>query len=263
MAEPPIKRSRANTTGKAHLGVAEAPNSRKATETASELVGQLSQTDQSSLLTLAAQNYPGVMAMLNDAVIAMRERERSSVVNFDSYSSSVWREINITYKSMRGAAQYEQSFEVASDVAHDINAIAKQCGPNVNPQTRLNGLSVLRKIGKTVCLSSGDVIAREVRNSYGVSSALVNGMRNIVQSMGEDEVQSIKDQTDQEVLYPKLVELHELAGSYGIFNGLGEVIAMLEDEYDEEGEDGEDDGEDGVEDGEDRSEQREVIVLDD
>lgn len=81
--------------------------------------------------------------MLNDAVIAMRERERSSVVNFDSYSSSVWREINITYKSMRGAAQYEQSFEVASDVAHDIKAIAKQCGPNVNPQTRLNGLSVL------------------------------------------------------------------------------------------------------------------------
>ncbi|KAJ5327437.1 uncharacterized protein N7506_010539, partial [Penicillium brevicompactum] len=225
----------ANTTGEAHLGGAEAPNSRKATETASELVGQLSQTERSSLLTLAAQNYPGVMAMLNDAVIAMRERERSSVVNFDSYSSSVWREINITYKSMRGAAQYEQSFEVASDVAHDIKAIAKH----------------------------GDVIGREVRNSYEVSSALVNGMRNIFQSMGEDEIQSIKDQTDQEVLYPKFVELHEIAGSYGIFNGLGEVIAMLEDEYDKGAEDGEDDGEDGVEDGEDRSEQREVIVLDD
>lgn len=174
------------------------------------------------------------MNMLNDAVIGMRERERSRVISFDHYSRSIWREINVAYKSMRGGAQYDQSFEVASDVANSIDEIANQCGPNVNPQTRLNGLSVLRKIGKTVCLSSGDVIAHEVRKSPDVSSALVEGMCNIIESMDVDEIQSIGDQTDSEMIYPKLLELQKLADDYCIFGGLQEAIAMLGGE--EEGE---------------------------
>lgn len=54
MEEPPTKRPRANTIGDGQAGGAEASNSQAATETASELVGQLSQAEISNLLTLAA-----------------------------------------------------------------------------------------------------------------------------------------------------------------------------------------------------------------
>jgi len=64
---------------------------------------------------------------------------------------------------MRGGAQYDKSFEVAMDIVDIIETITKQCGPIASPQTRLNGLSVLRKIGKTIALSSNDVIGHEVQ----------------------------------------------------------------------------------------------------
>ncbi|EKV07893.1 hypothetical protein PDIG_61260 [Penicillium digitatum PHI26] len=47
-------------------------------------------------------------------------------------------------------AQYDVSFEDAQDVVDTIKSITKQCRPFANPQTRFNGLSVLRKIGKTI-----------------------------------------------------------------------------------------------------------------
>jgi hypothetical protein len=66
------------------------------------------------------------------------------MVSFDHYFSSIWRSINLT-RGMRGSAQYDAAFTVVAETEHELNTIVKQCGPFVNPKTRLNGLSVLRR----------------------------------------------------------------------------------------------------------------------
>ncbi|KAJ5863821.1 uncharacterized protein N7529_005737 [Penicillium soppii] len=81
----------------------------------------------------------------------VREQERVRVINFDHYSKSVWHSINTRYKSMCGSAQYDMAFDVVKDILSTIRTI-----------TRLNGLSVLRKVGETIALSSNDLIGHEV-----------------------------------------------------------------------------------------------------
>jgi hypothetical protein len=251
MTEPQgTKRARTNTMGDTRsnsLG-SEASTPQEQTEDASELIQQLGASEISQLLTQAAQAHPDVMSMLTNAVQAIRERERNRVISFDHYSKSIWREINVAYKSMRGGAQYDKSFEVANDTLETIETIKERCGPNVSPGTRLNGLSVLRKIGKKIAVSCGDVIAHEVQKQFQGNPALENAMYHILESMQEPEVQSIKDGTDPENLYVKLEELHELGESYSIFETMEDVLNFIADpegEYAEDYEGDEDEDEDG------------------
>jgi hypothetical protein len=100
--------------------------------------------------------------MIEDSICSVREQERVRVINFDHYSKSVWHSINTRYKSMCGSAQYDMAFDVVKDILSTIRTIVGCCSPYSSPQTRLNGLSVLRKVGKTIALSSNDVIGHEV-----------------------------------------------------------------------------------------------------
>ncbi|CAG8144050.1 unnamed protein product [Penicillium salamii] len=221
--DPAAKRLRANTLGDAETTGAEAPSTQTAAEKATQLVDKIDAQEVSKILIQAAQTHPDVMAMLDDSFRAMVERERARVITFDYYSSSIWREINVSYKSMRGSQQYEQAFDVASETSSTIQSIARQCGRNANPQTRYNGLSVLRKIGKTICLSQGNTIAHEVQKHFQSDDALVKGMISIINSMGDDELESIANQEDTEKLYPKLVELDQLSEDRCLFEGIQDV----------------------------------------
>ena len=73
-------------------------------------------------------------------------------------------------------------------------------------------------------------------------------MLKILESMGEDEILSIRDRLDPENLYPKLQELQNLAENHCIFDGLENVLAFLEDCDHSEGDDAEDDDGDERED---------------
>lgn len=76
----------------------------------------------------AAVSHADVSAMVENAVQKIREKEQSRVVDFDSYSKSVWKSINVTYRSMSGSKQYDMAFDVANDVTDTIKSIVKQCG---------------------------------------------------------------------------------------------------------------------------------------
>ncbi|KAJ5406672.1 hypothetical protein N7465_007956 [Penicillium sp. CMV-2018d] len=249
MADPQsAKRARSNTIGDAHLNTS-APSA----EVISQQIQHLNRQTVRDILTQAAQIHPDVMSMVDDAIRIIREKEQNRVINFDHYSSSVWKSINITYRSMRGGAQYDVSFEVAQDV----------CGPFTNPQTRFNGLSVLRKIGKTIALSSNDTVGHEVQKRFQWDASLVEGMLEILDSMTADEILEIReDEASPDSLWPKLQELEALANDYCIHPGLEAVLGRLdpdhrdEEEWDEEeheeayeeayeGEENEDEGEEG------------------
>ncbi|KOS42096.1 hypothetical protein ACN38_g7007 [Penicillium nordicum] len=236
------KRARSNTIGDAHINTRAPP-----AEEISQQIQHLSRQSVTDILTQAAQTHPDVMSMVDDAIRIIREKEQNRIISFDHYSSSVWKSINITYRSMRGAKQYDVSFEVAQEVVDAIKSITKQCGPFTNPQTRFNGLSVLRKIGKTIALSSNDTLGHEVRKQFQWGASLVEGMLEILDSMTAEEILEIReDEASPESLWPKLQELEELANDYCIHPGLEAVLNRLgpdghrdEEAYeDEENEDG-------------------------
>ncbi|KGO77225.1 hypothetical protein PITC_092970 [Penicillium italicum] len=232
-----VKRARANIIGDAHIKTT-APS----VEEISQNIQHLDPQTVTDLLIQAAHIHPDVMSMVDDAIRVIREKEQNRIINFEHYSSSVWKSINITYGSMRGGAQYDVSFEVAQSIVDTIKLITKQCGPFTNPQTRFNGLSVLRKIGKTIALSSNDTLGHEVQKRFQWDTSLVEGMLEIIDSMMEDERREIReDESSPESLWPKLEELEQLAEDYCIHPGLGAVLDRLdpdaredEEEWDED-----------------------------
>ncbi|BCS28738.1 uncharacterized protein APUU_70308A [Aspergillus puulaauensis] len=114
-----------------------------------------------------------------------------------------------------------------------IGRIEKSCGPLANAQTRYNGLSTLRKIGKTICLSE-NTMGREVRKDFKRESELDSVMLQIVQGMGNEERWKVRgDKETDESLWPKLLELKELADPYCVMEGLQGVLDALESGYHE------------------------------
>ncbi|CAP94807.1 hypothetical protein E8E15_004732 [Penicillium rubens] len=267
MATPQrAKRARSNTIGDVHINETAAPP-----EEISRRIKHLDPDTVDNILTQAAQIHPDVMSMVDDAIRVIREKEQNRVLSFDHYSSSVWKSINVTYRSMRGGAQYDVSFEVAQEVVGTIKSITEQCGPLTNPRTRFNGLSVLRKIGKTIALSSNDTVGHEVQKRFQWDACLVTGMLEILDSMTADEVRAIReDESRPEALWPKLQELEELSHDYCIHPGLVDVLNRVESDgyedeegdeegYEEEYEEGDEEGyEEEYEEGDEEGYENEV-----
>ena len=151
---------------------------------------------------------------------------------------------------MKGSHQYRASFGVYDDVVGCIKDIRKQCPVEASYGTKKSALETLRKIGKTVCLSGGDVIGSEVQKGFQGITRLEDTMYSIVQKMPQGE----RDLIMKGDIGVKLEELAELSKSYCLFETLDDVLALLEgrqaqswdgeDEEDSDEEDGEDDSDD-------------------
>ncbi|MCJ1384528.1 hypothetical protein MMC17_007645 [Xylographa soralifera] len=227
MATPPRKRKRADTAGVPQPG----PIDNRYLQTilslpATTIANLLSNaadkhpdvaTTVAGLLSYAAEKYPDVAATTpaskGDAVAAERVKAKSNalptsakVIDFDHYSKTAWRAINTQYKSIKGC----------------IMDIRKKCPAGASYGTKKSALETLRKIGKTVCMSGGDVIGSE-----GERDVIVKGDFGV-----------------------KLEELAELSKDYCVFEKLDEVLALLEgtEGKPRDGEDVEDEDEDDSED---------------
>lgn len=217
-----------------------------------------------NLLTQAAETHPDVRANISSAITKKREAEARRVINFDYYSKDIWKEINVNYSSMSGSKQYNKAGDVLGYIRTCVERIVGQCGPFSSPGTRYNGLSVLRKIGKTICLSSTDVLGHEVQKDFQWDGCLDEGMKAIVQEMAPGERAAIvEDESHPEALWPKLLELQGFAEEYCILEGLGGVLEMLEGEdYDEEeGYDEEEEEEEEESSGEEEADEEEVADI--
>ncbi|KAJ5621904.1 hypothetical protein N7528_005136 [Penicillium herquei] len=254
----PTKRARANTAGEdlkpnnvieeSQQQATEQPH-QKPTDQEMKL---LNSTIIKELLTKAADMHPDVNTLVWDAIRRVQEQHRQRVINFDHYSSSVWKQINVTYRSMRGGKQYEMAWEVVGDVVATITTISGQCDEFSSPQTRKNGLSVLRKIGKTICLSSNDTLGHEVQKQFQSDPSLERGMYDIVSAMSVEERQSIVDDVDTaNGLWSKMKELQQLAEGYCVFEGLWKVMSLLSGDKNHEGFDDDIDDDDDDEDEDD------------
>ncbi|KAJ5565398.1 hypothetical protein N7513_001640 [Penicillium frequentans] len=255
MASPNIaKRARANTAGDTHLqhveastnqnSVNEAPINEAPVPSPKEMI-KLKAEGLAELLHKAAKAHPDVNTMVTAAINSMMEERKKRIVDFDQYSKSIWSAINVRHSSKKGSKQYDLSFDVASEVSSTISHIANQCAEFSNPRTRLNGLETLRKIGKTICLSSNDTLGHEVQKQFQSDPSLENAMHDIVSEMSPAEREVVMNGP----LWQKLDELEQLANDYCVFEGLHAVMDLIQGEggndagEEEESEDDEDEDE--------------------
>jgi len=69
--------------------------------------------------------------------------------------------MNVICGRLSGCKQTDMTFNMNDQILSAVRAIVEGCGPFAGPNTRYNGLSALRKIGKTMALSViGLVVSR-------------------------------------------------------------------------------------------------------
>ncbi|KAL5355406.1 hypothetical protein BJX96DRAFT_170638 [Aspergillus floccosus] len=158
------------------------------------------------------------------------KKEQSRIISFDHYSSSIWKEINVRYRGLGGSKQCALAQDICHGITADLERIAEQYGPMADPKTRYNGLSVLRKIGERICLSNNDVLAHEVQNWFQWDTRLEDSMLKIVSAMSPKGRSDITgDDSSDQALWPKLVELERLAEDNGVFRNFFKVMELLQE----------------------------------
>ncbi|KAL1976597.1 hypothetical protein VTN31DRAFT_2879 [Thermomyces dupontii] len=237
---PSAKRARANSAGEAHVatGPAEQATEMDALQLFkySKKIELVDKDAKDSILAAACYKHPDIKAMVDQWLEAKIRRESQRVIDFDWYSKSVWRDLNVTYRKLSGSKQFDKAFEVYEDIRGTINHIAKQCTGIASPQTRFNGLSVLRKIGKSIALS-GDTLGYEVRKGFQSDNTPENAMCSIVEKMSPEQRKNIRTgQSGTDDLYNKLLELKNLGDDYCIFSDLNKVIELLDQGNNSKGE---------------------------
>ncbi|OOG00308.1 hypothetical protein ASPCADRAFT_125359 [Aspergillus carbonarius ITEM 5010] len=200
-----------------------------------EQVNNLDKEKLSEIVIKAAEKHPGIHAMLENTIETIHRREYNRLINFDWKSKCVWKDLNITYQHLSRSKQYDVASELEEDIIAAIERITSQCGSYANPQTRLNGLSVLRKSGKSIVLSYGQV-AYEVRDRFQWDHIMEDSMIKIVNAMEIEERADIYwDISMPDTLGLKLLELCKLAKGYCVFEQLPNVLDLLQGDEDPEG----------------------------
>ena len=80
-------------------------------------------------------------------------REQKKTINFDHYSKSVWKELNIRHARKSGSHQYEAAGDAYNCALEAISDIEGKVKPHSSFQTKKSAMETLRKIGKTICLA--------------------------------------------------------------------------------------------------------------
>jgi hypothetical protein len=188
------------------------------------------------VLLALASSEPATALVLRRAYDKHIRLEQSKVIDFDHYSKSVFYKIKNQYQSMSGSKQYDVSFLVVYEVSDIIRLIGKQAGAeHACFETKCSGLETLRKIGKTICMSSTDTLGHEVLKQFGHDSLFVDAMHEIVGAMSEEECEKMCEVNDGRSTFSrKMTELCRLADDHCVFEGLEDVIATLSGQDEEE-----------------------------
>jgi hypothetical protein len=156
------------------------------------------------------------------------------VIRFDAYSKSAWRKLNQEHSHRSGSRQYEKAFDVYYQIVEDIGEIASQAGSVASDETRRNALEGLRKIGKTVCVSTGDTLAHEVKKHFQGGSQMTDAMLAVVHAMSDQQRLYVRDSWKPDgarQFIDTLDELVSLSQEECIFDDLESVLVALDGEY--------------------------------
>jgi hypothetical protein len=226
---PSSKRQRTNTIGASVSG----PDDINLHANVSLLIRELPAETITSFLATAASRDPSIAKLILDEHNRIIAAERAKILDFDQYSKLAWKVINVTYSKLSGSAQYEASFQATADVENYIEVINKATPEHASFGTKKSALETLRKIGKTIALSS-DVVGHEVRIQFQGETCLEKTMLRIARGMtAEERAKVLTEEFDA-----KLEELEQLAEGHCILEKMSYVRRVLsgEDVSSDEGE---------------------------
>lgn len=205
MSTRPSKRPRAATNEAQSASTPAKPS--LDTEHIVDLVNSFKATTTKSLLITAAQSHPAVAQLIQHESDRLVRLESQKVIDFDHFSKSAWKALNVTYDRMRDSDAFMMSGEASGSVEGYISRIADQCPPFASFRTKQNALETLRKIAKSICLSVG-VIPREVRNGGTTTTLLVEAMKAIIAGLSVGEKEKLQPWAED-----KLAELEDIGES--------------------------------------------------
>ncbi|KAH7125216.1 hypothetical protein B0J11DRAFT_299952 [Dendryphion nanum] len=212
-----------------------------------ECILGLSDEYKTRLLLNIATKQPEIAYAIRVEYVAILEEERHTVRDFDHFSKEVWHLLNTRYKSMSGSKQCEMSSSVLAEIRDIIETIGSEAGnKSCSFATKRSGLETLRKIGKTILLSTNDAIGREVQEVFYYDPSLEVAMNDIIDTMDLNERDQMCDIHDgRSSFLDKMRDLQELADKCGCFAGLQKVMyELVVDSSDDEDESLEDKDED-------------------
>ena len=236
MSAPSTKRQRSSTNDVA--------NSIPAPPIAFSLISSFPKGKVLEILWAAALAHPDVADRIKNE---HAEIERARVISFDYLSKSAWKTLNVEYSRLSGSHQYQKAGEAEREVARCIKTIRRGCPIEASLGTKRNGLETLRKIGKSICLSSIDVLGHEVQKSFQYNNILDKAMRKIAKSLSKEERETIAFGGSADKWIEKLEELEKLSKDRCLFEGLKEVVGIFkgkEEVGEDEGPDTSDESED-------------------
>jgi hypothetical protein len=221
------KRQRANTAGdSADATSAAAATPAKKNHDLNTAVDTLDAATVRSLLLGAAQANEYLASLIREKYDALLRKESSRAINFDWFSKESWKELNVKYDNLGGSKQYDRAGDVSGAIRQNIEHIQHNVGAASSWETKKSALGTLRKIGKSICLSSG-VIPKEVRKHLSHDVTLVNAMVYVVQCMKPSERDMMLEvDCDGTSFENKLIELESLTELF-LFEGLEKVRLML------------------------------------
>ena len=137
----------------------------------------------------------------------------------------------MTYSRLSGSKQYDASFDASASVVGCINQIVKRSPKEASLGTKKSALETLRKIGKSICLSGTSTLGHEVRKTFQYDTCLTDAMYNILKTMSveEREKELMHAPEGEKNWYEKVCELVKLAKGYCVFEGLADVVEIVEE----------------------------------
>ena len=220
----PAKRQRANTDG--DTVVAAAPAKTAQNHDLKTAIDALDVVIVRSLLLGAAQANDRLAYLIQEQYDALLQKESAKTINFDWLSKESWKELNVKYDRLSGSKQYDRAGDVSDAIRENIEHIQHNVVAASSWGTKKSALGTLRKIAKSICLSSG-VIPKEVRKHFNCDDTLVNAMVHVAQCMKPSERDMMLEvDCDGTSFENKLIELEALADII-LFEGLEKVRLML------------------------------------
>jgi hypothetical protein len=175
------------------------------------------------MLTVAALRYPEINASIESVIQQKREEDSKRVITFDKVPNQIWR-LATTTTRMDRYDQEVKAMKVVPKIVEKIESIADQCGENSSPETRLNALSTLRRIGELICRCSTDYLGRYIQQDFLYDGVLEDSMMRILRAMTPEERKQIRDGESQ---WSKLVALDPQRLDRMVFKNYHQVLDFL------------------------------------
>lgn len=137
-----------------------------------ELLKSFSQEEILNLLLDSAARDPQVSADVQATFEKRKKAESERSRDFDHFSKSIWKDLNVTYDRASGRRQYDAGYEVCADIESTFYTIAKETPAYATSGTKLSALETMRKILKSLVLSQGEVPKVARNNFYSIEEMI-------------------------------------------------------------------------------------------